>query len=81
MTTIPDDITRALQIARGYCRGSSFCTFSMRYCPVYWRRVFIAYYSKKPIDDKDPLWDKLLKIGLPALTELQRKESEAKAAE
>lgn len=80
MTTTPDDITRALQIARSYCRGS-LCTFSMRYCPTYWHRVFIVYYSEEPIDNNDPRWDNLFKIGFPALTELQRKESETKAAE
>lgn len=42
----------------------------IRGCPQYWREVFIRYYEDTPTSYKDPRWDPLFKVGMPALRKM-----------
>lgn len=58
-------LVQALTLARGACDRPD-CRYDSRFCPGYWRRVFILHYGSDPEGDADPRWDALFKEGFPA---------------
>lgn len=71
-------LVQALVLARGACEPG--CVYDPRFCPRYWRRVFVLYFGNEPSGDTDPRWDELFKFGFPARRALLKEETLIKAA-
>jgi hypothetical protein len=69
---------RALILARGACTKPD-CEYG-RYCPRFWKRIFILYFEDEPTGDNDRRWDALFKTGFNVQRILLEKEKDEKTA-